>query len=160
MSVSPRTSRPARPKARKRSRRHSPEEARREIMDSAVRFLWEHTFRDLTIGELMGDTTLSRPAFYQYFTDLHELIEALLSEVGTVMHQTANPWISGEGEPIAALRESLRESCKLASTTARFSERSRKQLRSTSASNRHGQSSWDAGTIWLRLGSKLNSRKG
>jgi len=24
----------------------------------------------------MGDTTLSRPAFYQYFKDLHELIEA------------------------------------------------------------------------------------
>ena len=25
---------------------------------------------------------------------------------GAVMHQTAHPWISGEGEPIAALRES------------------------------------------------------
>ena len=77
-------------------------------MDSAVRFLWEHNFRDLTIGELMGDTPLSRPAFYQYFTDMHELVESLLSEVGAVMHQTANPWINGEGEPIAALRESLK----------------------------------------------------
>ena len=106
MSIPPKTSRTARPKTRKRSRRHSPEEARREIMDSAVRFFWEHDFRDLTIGELMGDTTLSRPAFYQYFRDLHELIEALLQEVESVMHQTAHPWISGEGEPIAALRES------------------------------------------------------
>jgi AcrR family transcriptional regulator len=77
-------------------------------MDNAVRFLWEHNFRDMTIGELMGDTTLSRPAFYQYFKDLHELIEALLEEVESVMHQTAHPWISGEGEPIAALRESQR----------------------------------------------------
>ncbi len=75
-------------------------------MDSAVRFLWEHNFRDLTIGELMGDTTLSRPAFYQYLKDLHELIESLLIEVEAVMHQTAHPWISGEGEPIAAMRES------------------------------------------------------
>ena len=77
-------------------------------MDSAVRFLWMHNFRDLTIGELMGDTPLSRPAFYQYFKDLHELIESLLSEVEAVMHQTANPWINGEGEPIAALRKSLK----------------------------------------------------
>ncbi len=75
-------------------------------MDSAVRFLWEHSFRDLTVGELMADTTLSRPAFYQYFTDMHELVESLLSEVGAVMHQTAHPWINGEGEPIAALLES------------------------------------------------------
>ena len=77
-------------------------------MNSAVRFLWEHTFRDLTIGGLMADTPLSRPAFYQYFKDLHDLMDGLLREVATVMHQTANPWISGEGEPIAALRESLR----------------------------------------------------
>ena len=77
-------------------------------MQAAVRFLWEHNFRDLTIGELMADTPLSRPAFYQYFKDLHELIESLLNEVGTVMHQTAHPWINGEGEPIAALRESLK----------------------------------------------------
>jgi AcrR family transcriptional regulator len=108
MSVPSGKSRRVSTKRKKRSRRHSPEEARREIMDSAVRFLWEHDFRDLTIGELMGDTPLSRPAFYQYFKDLHGLIEALLSEVGAVMHQTAHPWINGEGEPIAALRESLK----------------------------------------------------
>ena len=77
-------------------------------MDGAVRFLWEHNFRDMTIGVLMGDTLLSRPAFYQYFTDMHELVESLLSDVGAVMHQTANPWINGGGEPIAALRESLK----------------------------------------------------
>jgi AcrR family transcriptional regulator len=108
VSVSSKKHRSSRPKERKRSHRHSPDDARREITDSAVRFLWEHNFRDLTIGKLMGDTPLSRPAFYQYFKDLHELIESLLSEVGTVMHQTAHPWISGEGEPIAALRESLK----------------------------------------------------
>ena len=56
----------------------------------------------------MADTTLSRPAFYQYFTDLHQLIETLLGEVEAVMHEVANPWISGDGEPIPALEESLR----------------------------------------------------
>ena len=56
----------------------------------------------------MAGTGLSRPAFYQYFDDLHDLAESLLREIETVMHQTANPWIRGEGEPIAALRVSLR----------------------------------------------------
>lgn len=76
-------------------------------MDSAVRFLWVPSFRDLTVGELMEDTPLSSPASYQYFTDMHALVESLLREAGAVMHQTANPWINGEGEPIAALRKSL-----------------------------------------------------
>lgn len=56
----------------------------------------------------MAGTTLSRPAFYQYFTDLHDLIVSLLGDIEAIMHQTASPWISGEGEPIAALRESNR----------------------------------------------------
>jgi AcrR family transcriptional regulator len=76
-------------------------------MDSAARFLWTHNFRDLTVAQLMGDTPLSRPAFYQYFRDLHDLIEKLLSEVAAVMHQIANPWINGEGEPVASLKVSL-----------------------------------------------------
>ena len=73
-----------------------------------IRFLWDHPFRELTVGRVMADTTLSRPAFYQYFTDVHQLIEVLLGEVETVMHEIADPWISGEGEPRAALWESLR----------------------------------------------------
>lgn len=92
----------------KRSRRRTAEDAQREITASAIRFLWEHPFRDLTVGGLMADTTLSRPAFYQYFEDLHHLLETLLAEMDAVLRASANPWVSGEGEPIAALRESLR----------------------------------------------------
>lgn len=101
------TFRTSQPKNPKRSRRHQPEEASRKIKDSATRFLWRRPFRDLTVAELMAGTSLSRPAFYQYFSDLHELIESLLRDVEVVMHQTANPWITEEGEPIAALRKSL-----------------------------------------------------
>lgn len=91
-----------------RAPRHTPDQARQEIVESAIRFLWRRAFRDLTVMELMAGTTLSRPAFYQYYTDLHDLMESLLREVEVVMHRTANPWIVGEGEPIAALRTSLR----------------------------------------------------
>ena len=90
-----------------RSGRHTPEEARREITEAAVRFLAERPFRDLTVSGLMAGTSLSRPAFYQYFDDLHHLLESMLGEVGEAMHQTANPWLAGEGEPVDALRRSL-----------------------------------------------------
>lgn len=56
----------------------------------------------------MADTTLSRPAYYQYFADLHELMEWLLGDVEASMHEAARPWVQGEGEPLAALRKSLR----------------------------------------------------
>ncbi len=108
MSVKASKSRRARPKVRTRSRRHAPNEARREILDSAARFLRKKHFRDLTVGEVMAGTALSRPAFYQYFTDVHDLIVSLLREIEEIMHQTASPWISGEGEPVAALKESNR----------------------------------------------------
>jgi AcrR family transcriptional regulator len=73
-----------------------------------VQFLSHRAFRDLTVGELMAGTTLSRPAFYQYFHDLHDLLVSLLDDVEAGMRQLANPWIAGEGEPVAALRASLR----------------------------------------------------
>lgn len=90
-----------------RSKRHTPEEARNLIEESATRFLWDRPFRDLSVAELMAGTSLSRSAFYQYFDDLHHLILFLLGKVETVMHETANPWILGRGEPIPALWESL-----------------------------------------------------
>jgi len=108
MSAPTSKSRTASAKKRRRSHRHTPEEARREILDSAARFLRNRHFREMTIGEVMAGTTLSRPAFYQYFTDVHDLILSLLSEIEEIMHQLASPWIDGEGEPIAALRESNR----------------------------------------------------
>lgn len=108
MSVFSSDSNAGRSIGRKRSRRHAPKEARREILDSAARFLRQRAFRDLTVGEVMAGTTLSRPAFYQYFADLHDLIVTLLGDIEIIMHQTADPWIHGEGEPIAALRKSLR----------------------------------------------------
>jgi AcrR family transcriptional regulator len=54
----------------------------------------------------MAGTTLSRPAFYQYFKDVHDLIVSFLRDVEAVMHETASPWLKGEGDPVASLRES------------------------------------------------------
>jgi hypothetical protein len=66
-------------------------------------------FRDLTVGEFMAGTSLSRPAFCQYFASLHELIESLFGDLQVLLHHHADPWINGEGDPIAALRKSFGE---------------------------------------------------
>jgi len=73
-----------------------------------VRFLSRRPFRELSVAELMAATTLSRPAFYQYYEGLHELMESLLELVRQAIDAVANPWLSGQGEPRVVLRESLR----------------------------------------------------
>lgn len=83
------------------------EQTRQAILDESLKFLWTHPFRDLTVGELMSLTGGSRSAFYQYFTDLHDLMESLLHELQTEILDAAQPWFQGEGEPVSHLEESL-----------------------------------------------------
>jgi len=72
-----------------------------------VSFLLRRPLRDLTVEELMARTPLSRSAFYQYYRDLHELMEALLADLVERIGAVANPWLTGIGDPATALRESL-----------------------------------------------------
>ena len=84
----------------------------------------------------MAGKTLSRPAFYQTFTDLHDLIVTLWGDIKTIMHQTADRWISGEGEAIAALRKTQRRVVETCVAHGPISVRSRRLLLSTSSSIR------------------------
>lgn len=83
------------------------ERTRQLILDASLKFLWTHPFRDLTVGELMSLAGISRSAFYHYFQDLHELMEALLHALEEEVFHVTAPWFSGEGEPISLLMESL-----------------------------------------------------
>jgi AcrR family transcriptional regulator len=76
-------------------------------MDSAIEFIWSHPFRDLTVGKLMTLAGLSRSAFYQYFKDLHDLMQALLDMLRDEVFAVTGPWFQGNGDPIALLNESL-----------------------------------------------------
>ena len=49
----------------------------------------------------------SRPAFYQYFADLHDLMEMLLDGMRHDILSAAKPWLEGEGSPAPLLQESL-----------------------------------------------------
>lgn len=82
---------------------------RSAILDAAFDFIWSHPFREMTVGDLMSATELSRPAFYQYFSDLHELMETMLHGLRDEILQGAHPWFLGSGNPVELLEESLSE---------------------------------------------------
>ena len=83
------------------------ERTRAAILNAALEFVWSHPFRDMTVNALMASTGLSRSAFYQYFRDLHDLMETLLDMLkGEVLTVTV-PWFEGAGDPVVLLNESL-----------------------------------------------------
>lgn len=57
----------------------------------------------------MAATPLSRPAFYVYFEDVHELIEVLLGEIEQSMHAAAASWLGGPCDDVEGTRARLRE---------------------------------------------------
>jgi AcrR family transcriptional regulator len=65
-----------------RRRRRAPEIAEREIVAAAEGLLRERPFRELTVDEVMQRTDLSRPSFYVYFRDRHDLVLRVFEQVG------------------------------------------------------------------------------
>ena len=55
----------------------------------------------------MAATDVSRSAFYQYFKDLHEVMEILLDTVTDEIMSVTGPWFKGVGDPVVLLSESL-----------------------------------------------------
>lgn len=83
------------------------ERTRAAILDAALEFLWTHPFRDMTVNALMASTGLSRSAFYQYFNDLHGLMESLLDLLKNEVYSVTGPWFEGTGGPVILLNDSL-----------------------------------------------------
>jgi len=80
---------------------------RAAILNAALDFLWSRPFREMTVASLMSSTSVSRAAFYQYFSDLHEVMDALLDILQEEILAAAAPWISGVGDPVALIQETL-----------------------------------------------------
>lgn len=89
-------------------RRRTPDAAREEILSQVIEMLWEQPIRDLSIESIMDGTGLSRPAFYQYFPNVHGLVEQLLADLEVELVAAAMPWFTAVGDSRAALRDSLR----------------------------------------------------
>ena len=87
--------------------RRSPGDSRQEILDQVVELLWDRPIRDLSIVSVMSGTGLSRPAFYQYFRNIPDLIEQLLVDLETTLNEAAMPWFVAVGPAPEQLRKSL-----------------------------------------------------
>lgn len=83
------------------------ERTRQNILDNTLKFLWSNSFRDLTVAGLTAQAGISRPCFYQYFADLHNLMENLLKDLEWEILSVAQPWFTAEANPITKLAESL-----------------------------------------------------
>ena len=56
----------------------------------------------MTVASLMHAQGMSRSAFYQYFGDLHELMETLLGMLQEEIFAEARPWIASTGDSRSA----------------------------------------------------------
>jgi AcrR family transcriptional regulator len=83
------------------------ERTRAAILDAALGFLWTRPFRELTVSELMESTGVSRSAFYQYFSGVHDLMQALQDMLLGEIFAAAEPWIAGTGDPVALMHETM-----------------------------------------------------
>ena len=83
------------------------ERTRAAILNSALDFIWSHPYRDMKVSVLMASTGVSRSAFYQYFNDLHEVMENLLAILQDEIFEAAGPWVAGVGDPVVLVNESL-----------------------------------------------------
>jgi TetR/AcrR family transcriptional regulator, ethionamide resistance regulator len=90
-----------------RRRRRTPEVAEHEIISAAEALLRERPFRELTVDEVMRRTELSRPSFYVYFTDRHQLVLKVVEHLGSELFTMSDRWLRGTGEGPALAREAL-----------------------------------------------------
>lgn len=90
-----------------RRRRRTPEAAQREIVEAAEALLRERPFRELTVDEVMRRTGLSRPSFYVYFKDRHELVLRVVGHLEEELLAVANRWYESVGGGPSVLREAV-----------------------------------------------------
>jgi TetR/AcrR family transcriptional regulator, ethionamide resistance regulator len=95
--------------ARGRRRRRTPEVAEREIVSAAEALLRERPFRELTVDEVMRRTELSRPSFYVYFRDRHDLVLHVFEHVGSELTTLSERWLRDKRAEPALARDALND---------------------------------------------------
>jgi TetR/AcrR family transcriptional regulator, ethionamide resistance regulator len=90
-----------------RRRRRTPEIAEGEIIAAAEAFLRERPYRDLTVDEVMRRTDLSRPSFYVYFRDRHQLVLRVVEHLGSELFTMSDRWLRGTGAGPDLARQAL-----------------------------------------------------
>lgn len=101
--------------AKQRRIRRLPDDARREILDTAEALLAERPFRGLSVDELMARTAMTRSSFYHYFRSLDEMAIALMRRVQGEMMAATAPWLRTDydGDPAAGIAQGIRASAEV-----------------------------------------------
>ena len=81
--------------------------AEEEIVAAAEALLRERPFRELTVDEVMRRTDLSRPSFYVYFRDRHQLVLRVVERIGEQLWAMSGRWWTGTGDGPALVREAI-----------------------------------------------------
>jgi AcrR family transcriptional regulator len=76
-------------------------------VEAAEALLRERPFRELTVDDLMRRTGLSRPSFYVYFRDRHELVLKVVEHIGGELFSMSERWYDGTGDGPAMVREAI-----------------------------------------------------
>jgi AcrR family transcriptional regulator len=80
---------------------------RAAILDAALQFVWSRPFHEMTVTSLMASTEVGRSAFYQYFSDPHGVMKALLDMLAEEISEVVQPWYVGVGDPVTLLNETV-----------------------------------------------------
>jgi len=94
-------------RGRARRRRRTPEVAEGEIIAAAEAFLRERPFRELTVDEVMRRTDLSRPSFYVYFRDRHQLVLRVVAHLESQLFAMSDRWFRGAEHGRESARQAL-----------------------------------------------------
>jgi AcrR family transcriptional regulator len=76
-------------------------------VDAAEALLRERPFRELTVDDLMRRTGLSRPSFYVYFRDRHDLVLKVVEHIGGELFSMSERWYKGTGDGPALVRDAI-----------------------------------------------------
>ena len=76
-------------------------------MDAAEALLRERPFRELTVDDLMRRTGLSRPSFYVYFRDRHDLVLKVVEHIGGELFAMSDRWYKGTGDGPSLIRDAI-----------------------------------------------------
>ncbi|MEW9532380.1 TetR/AcrR family transcriptional regulator [Microbispora sp. NPDC049125] len=101
------------PAARRSGAAPASAELRERILCATRELLRRRRFDSLSVADILTAAEVSRASFYFYFPSKQAVLGELVREAVAQGQQAARPWIEGQREPVAALREGVRDGAAL-----------------------------------------------
>jgi TetR/AcrR family transcriptional regulator, ethionamide resistance regulator len=93
--------------AQRNSRRDRRDQARAQVMRTALELAEQSPFRDLTVDEIARAAGFSRSSFYLHFRDKHELLLTAVEEIASELAAMADRAWHAEGPPADRVRRAV-----------------------------------------------------